>query len=78
MDDAVNDNETYITIKEAAERLGVDRSLLVRVLNQGNRGLKGKQIAVELQPRPVWMIAESSLKNFKLGTGGRPRKKTDS
>lgn len=69
-----NSEETYITVKEAAERLGIDRSLIIKALNAGNRGLRGKQITVELQPRPVWMIVESSLKDFKLGRAGRPKK----
>jgi predicted DNA-binding transcriptional regulator AlpA len=68
-------DETYITVKEAAERLGVDRSALVRMLKSGKRGLQGKQVKVDLQPRPVWMVLESSLESFKRGIGGRPRKK---
>ena len=74
MEDPNNDNETYITIKEASERLGIDRSVILRLLKQGKRGMRGKQVDVELQPRPVWLILESSLENFKRGAGGRPRK----
>jgi hypothetical protein len=72
--DLTDGDEKYITVKEAAERLGVDRSALIRILKAGNRGLKGKQVMVELQPRPVWMVLESSLEEFKRGIGGRPRK----
>jgi hypothetical protein len=69
-------DEKYITVKEAAERLGVARNVVTRALQAGNRGLRGKQVTVELQPRPVWMVVEASLQDFKRGIGGRPSKKS--
>ncbi|HEX2620916.1 MAG TPA: hypothetical protein VHL11_12235 [Phototrophicaceae bacterium] len=74
MEDQNNETETYITIREAAERLGINRSVLLRILKTGNRGIKGKQVTVELQPRPVWLVLESSLQNFKKDNRGRRRK----
>lgn len=70
--DTQTDTEVYITVKEAAERLGVDRTVIIRALNAGNRGLRGKQVSIEMQPRPVWLVVEASLQHFKRGAGGRP------
>jgi hypothetical protein len=46
--------------------------VIIRALNAGNRGLRGKQVTVELQPRPVWMVVEASLQDFRIGRAGRP------
>lgn len=60
---------SYLTVDEAAERLGVGRQRIYELI-KANR-LK----AIKDPETRTWLVAEESVKKFRRGgKGGRPRK----
>ncbi len=61
--------EKYLTVAEAAERLGVNHSRVCQLLRAGR--LKGQKIG-----RLMWLIREEDLEKFAAEERkpGRPRK----
>lgn len=56
----------YLTITEAAERLGVSRQRVHQLIKQGR--LEAEQVG------HIWIIPESALDDIKKVPMGRPRK----